>query len=68
MWYMHIIPAPGKLRQENHEFEDNLSYMARPCLKKEKKKDFIPPLSQTLFLVVGTKLTNPNSIPCFNEA
>jgi hypothetical protein len=27
------------LRQEGHEFEDNLGYIVRPCLKKKKKKE-----------------------------
>lgn len=29
---MSIIPEPRKLRQENHWFEANLSYIARLCL------------------------------------
>jgi hypothetical protein len=44
---MHVIPALRKLRQEIYEFEANLSYKARPCLKnttatvKEKKLNMI---------------------------
>jgi hypothetical protein len=30
------IPALGRLRQEDHEFEVNLGYVAGPCLKKTK--------------------------------
>jgi hypothetical protein len=26
-WYMPVIPALGKLSQEDHEFEDSLSYI-----------------------------------------
>lgn len=44
-----VIPADGRLRQENpNEFEANLNYMLRPCLKtkanqnskREKRNDF----------------------------
>jgi hypothetical protein len=33
---MPIIPALGRLRQEDHKFEDRLRYVARPCLKKKE--------------------------------
>jgi hypothetical protein len=33
-----IIPAFRRLRQEEHKFEANLGFIARPCLKKRKKK------------------------------
>jgi hypothetical protein len=31
-WCSSVIPA---LRRLNHEFQDSLSYIARPCLKKK---------------------------------
>jgi hypothetical protein len=34
-WPMPIIPALGKLRQEDLKLEDNLGYIARPCLQKK---------------------------------
>jgi hypothetical protein len=37
-WQTPVIPAQGTLKQENHEFEDSLGYIVRPCLKKKKKK------------------------------
>jgi hypothetical protein len=33
---MPVIPATGKLRQEDHEFEVTLDHIARPCLKNKK--------------------------------
>jgi hypothetical protein len=33
-----IIPAFGRLRQEDHEFKTSLGYVAKPCLKKRKRK------------------------------
>jgi hypothetical protein len=29
-WFTPIIPTLGRLRQENHEFETSLGYIARP--------------------------------------
>jgi hypothetical protein len=36
-WYISVIPAFLRLRQEDHNFETNLGYIARPCLKKQNK-------------------------------
>jgi hypothetical protein len=41
-WYIHLIPALGRLRQGNGEFDDSLYYRARPCLKKMKEKKVAP--------------------------
>jgi hypothetical protein len=35
-WYIPVIPALGRLRQEYHEFETSLGYRVRSCLKKRK--------------------------------
>jgi hypothetical protein len=36
---MPVILGPGKLRQENHEFEASLGYMARSSLKEKKVRE-----------------------------
>jgi hypothetical protein len=42
---MPLIPALGKLRKKDHEFQDNLGYVARPCLKTQKQINKIISLS-----------------------
>lgn len=34
-WYMSVIPASGRWRQEDQKFKVGLGYM-RPCLKQNK--------------------------------
>jgi hypothetical protein len=36
-WCMSIIPALGRLRQEDHKFKVSLGYIGSPSLKKKKK-------------------------------
>jgi hypothetical protein len=36
---MPVIPAIGRLKQEDTEFQVSLEYTVRPCLKKKKKKN-----------------------------
>jgi hypothetical protein len=38
---MPVIPALGRLKQEDHEFKANLVYIARPCLKRTRKETTI---------------------------
>jgi hypothetical protein len=39
MWQgISVIPALGKLRQEDWEFQVSLDCIARHCLKKKKKE------------------------------
>jgi hypothetical protein len=33
---MPVIPALGRLRQEDPEFDTILGYIAKPCLKNKK--------------------------------
>jgi hypothetical protein len=35
---MPVIPAPGRLRQEDQESKASLSHIARPCHKQGKRK------------------------------
>jgi hypothetical protein len=37
-WLMPVIPALGKLRQEDCKFEVSLVYIMRSCLKQTKTK------------------------------
>jgi hypothetical protein len=36
-WFMLIIPALGRLRQEDCKFQPSLVCRVGPCLKKKKK-------------------------------
>jgi hypothetical protein len=36
MWCLPVIPALGRLRQGDHEFQDGLGYTVRSYLKKKK--------------------------------
>jgi hypothetical protein len=38
VWCTPVIPALGRLRQEDCEFEASLDCMARPVSKKQQKK------------------------------
>jgi hypothetical protein len=38
MVHLPVIPTLRRLRQEDHEFEDSLSYIVKPYLKKTKQK------------------------------
>jgi hypothetical protein len=33
-WCTPVVPALGRLKQENHEFLTSLGYIGRSCLKK----------------------------------
>jgi hypothetical protein len=37
---MSIIPALRRLGQEDSDFQVSLDYLARPCLKKQRKKKY----------------------------
>jgi hypothetical protein len=36
-WFTPVIPALGRLRQEDGEFEASLGYTVRPCPKQTKE-------------------------------
>jgi hypothetical protein len=37
-WCIPIIPGLDRLKQENPEFENSLSYISKPDAKKKRKK------------------------------
>jgi hypothetical protein len=38
-WHTPIIPAVGRWRKEDLEFEASVGCLIRPCLKEERKKE-----------------------------
>jgi hypothetical protein len=36
---MSVIPASGRLRQEDHQFDTSLGYIVNPVSKKERKEN-----------------------------
>jgi hypothetical protein len=38
LWYISVILAPGRLRQEDLKVEAKLGYTVRSCLKSNRKK------------------------------
>jgi hypothetical protein len=42
-WYMPVILALEKLRQENHDFKAKLGYMAKHCPQAKTKQNSDPP-------------------------
>jgi hypothetical protein len=38
-WHISVIPAFGRLKQEDHEFEDSLGYIVRTCLLKKRNSE-----------------------------
>jgi hypothetical protein len=50
-WLTPVIPALGKLRQEDCKVEASLSYRVRPCLKNEWMNDSdFPPQVASVFV------------------
>jgi hypothetical protein len=52
---MPVIPALGRLKQENHEFEATLGYIVRSCFKKtnqtnKQTKNSYSPAMKKIFL------------------
>jgi hypothetical protein len=56
--YISVIPALGRVREEDHIFEDSLDCIKRRCLKEKKKKKPIRKLS-TIFLSCSKEHIHP---------
>jgi hypothetical protein len=59
-WYTPVIPELWRLRLEDHEFETNVGYIVRFCLKKKKKKE------EELKVVQPGENRSPQSPHCFH--
>jgi hypothetical protein len=59
---MPVIPALGRLRQEDYELETTVDYIARSCLKKEKSHVKV---HISLFLCIH-KVVQPSLLLSFN--
>jgi hypothetical protein len=57
---MPIIPALRRPRQEDHEFEASLCYIARPCLKTNKKQTNNVYLISKVSILTGERKKKPN--------
>jgi hypothetical protein len=57
-WYTPVIPAPGRQKQEDYDFEVSLSYITRPYLKETKDWEYISVVphssSKALSLILST--------------
>jgi hypothetical protein len=57
-WYTLVIPAPGRLRQENGKVKASLAYIARPCLNTTKERHHFKDMDNRLSVVA--QACNPN--------
>jgi hypothetical protein len=67
-WCLSVIPALGKLRQEDHESKTNMGYTVRPYLKKKRKIPWAGRVAQVVeCLLCKCKALSSNLAPALQR-
>jgi hypothetical protein len=60
-WFIPVISALGRLRQEGHEFEASFGYTVRLCLKRNKQTNKTPQMNRQNIFMARIPLPFPHS-------